>query len=113
WVRPYEVSKASTTKSGVLRPTTDTGSSGSAADFATASANGRFLLTSPAISVWSSGKMKWLTQSSGRHWSSGSTFAAESQVDISGVKPNVPYRTVAWLSVSPLVVYSSAEMSGS
>jgi hypothetical protein len=83
------VSKASTTKSGVLRPTTETGSSGSCVDRATASANGMFLATSAAISSSSSGKMKPLTQSSGSHSSSGTDADTLWQVDISGVKPSV------------------------
>ena len=52
----------------------------------------------------SSGKIKPLTQSSASHSSLGSESDAASQVDISGVKPSVPYCTVVCVSVSPLVV---------
>ena len=38
---------------------------------------------------------------------------ADSHVDISGVNPSVPYASCMCESVSPLVVYSSAAMSGS
>ena len=56
------------------------------------------------MSSSSSGKLKPLTHSSGRHSSSGSDAETVSQVVISGVKPSVPYRTVMCVSVSPLVV---------
>ena len=63
-----------------------------------------FFSNSCWMSSSSSGKMNSLAQSSGSHSSSGSTAAATSQVDISGVKPRVPYCTCMCVSVSPLVV---------
>ena len=63
-----------------------------------------FFSNSAWMSSSSSGKMKSLTQSSASHSSSGTESDAASQVDISGVKPSVPYWTVACVSVSPLVV---------
>jgi hypothetical protein len=113
WREPYEVSNASTVRSAVLRPTTETGRSGVCADCPTESANGRFLTNSSWTSFSSSGKLKPLSQFTASHWSSGYRFEMVSQVLISGVKPSAPVRTWAWKSVSPLVVYSSAEMSGS
>jgi hypothetical protein len=92
------------TKSGVLRPTTDTGLSGSSAERAVASANGMFLANSAWIRSSSSGKMNSLMQFSGSHSSSGSDADTVSQVVISGVKPSVPYLMVMYESVSPLVV---------
>ena len=72
WVVPYETANGSATKSAAVRPTTETGSSGSCADLATDSANGMFFANSAWISSSSSGKLKPLTQSSGCHSSSGS-----------------------------------------
>ena len=95
----------STRKSSAVRPTTDTGSSGSAADSATDSANGMFFSNSACTSSSSSGKLKPLAQSSASHSSSGIRRSdAASQVDISGVKPSVPYAPCMCVSVSPLVV---------
>ena len=101
---PYDTSKESTWKSAALRSTTEAGSSGSAADSATESANGMFFSNSAWISCSSSGKLKPLWQSSASHSSSGTESDAASQVDISGVKPRVPKASVMWVSVSPLVV---------
>ena len=77
-------------KSGAVRPTTETGSSGSSADWAVAMANGMFFSNSACTSSSSSGKMKTLVQSAGSHSSSGTDSAAVSQVAISGVKASVP-----------------------
>ena len=90
WGSPYETSNESTTKFGVSMPTTDTGSSGSAADLATARANGMFFSNSAWISPSSSGKLNPLSQSSASHWSPGMASDTDSHVDISGVKPSVP-----------------------
>src|SRR6478736_324884 len=113
WGSPVDTAKLSTTNSGVSRPTTDTGSSGSKTDRAVASANGRFFANSAWTSASSSGKLKSLSQSAGSQASAGFDSLAVSQVDISGVKPSVPYAAAACSVVSPFVVYSSAEMSGS
>ena len=80
----------STRKSSASRPTTDSGSSGSSADFATDSANGMFFSNSACTSPSSSGNSKPLPQSAASHSSFGSESEAASQVDISGVKPSVP-----------------------
>ncbi len=72
-----------------------------------------FFSNSAWISPSSSGKLKPLWQSSASHSSSGTEFDAASQVAISGVKPSVPNASCVCESVSPFVVYSSAEMSGS
>ena len=77
----------STRKSSAVRPTTETGSSGSLADSATDSANGMFFSNSAWTSSSSSGKSKPLPQSVASHSSSGTDSEAASQVDISGVKP--------------------------
>ena len=87
-----------------MRPTAETGLAGSLADWATDSANGMFFWNSAWIRPSSSGKLKPLWQSAGSHWSSGSIADAVWQVVISGVKPTVPKRTCACVSVSPLVV---------
>ena len=94
----------STRKFSARRPTTDSGSSGSSADLATEIANGMFFSNSAWISPSSSGKLKPLAQSSATHSSSGTESDAASQVDISGVKPSVPYSSVMCVSVSPFVV---------
>ncbi len=117
-VVPCETAKGSETRSAAVRGlpsslTTETGSSGSWADLATDRANGMFFSNSAWISSSSSGKLKPERQSSDSHSSSGMESETVSQVVISGVKPSVPWATWAWVSVSPLVVYSSAEMSGS
>ncbi len=77
-----------------MRPTTDTGSSGSRADLATASAKGMFFSNSAWTSSSSSGNSKPLPQSSATHSSSGTESEADSHVAISGVNPSVPY--TAW-----------------
>jgi hypothetical protein len=101
---PKETSNVSTRKFSARRPMTDSGSSGSSADSATDSANGMFFSNSCWTSASSSGKLKPLRQSSAFHSSVGFDSDAASQVDISGVKPSVPYRSVMWVSVSPFVV---------
>ena len=87
-----------------MRPTEDTGSSGSRADFARERANGMFFSNSAWIRPSSSGKLKPLMQSSASHSSLGSESDTVWQVVISGVKLRVPLLTVACPSVSPLVV---------
>lgn len=81
---------ASVSKSGVVRPTGETGSSGVRAECPTASANGRFFWNSFWTSASSSGNSKSLPQSPGSHGSSGSSFAAVVQVAISGVIDRAP-----------------------
>ena len=81
---------SSTTKSGTSRPIADTGFDGSTADLATDSANGMFFSNSACTNASESGKLKTLSQSAGSNSSSGSAALAVWQVDISGVKPNVP-----------------------
>jgi hypothetical protein len=72
-----------------------------------------FFSNSAWTSPSSSGNSKPEPQSSRTHSSSGTESEAASHVAISGVKPKTPYFSVMYVSVSPLVVYSSAEMSGS
>jgi hypothetical protein len=67
-----------------VRPTTDTGSSGSWADCATASANGRFFSNSACTSASESGKLKTLSHSPRLEGVVGSTALADWQVAISG-----------------------------
>ena len=110
---PYDTGKLSTWKSAASRPTTDTGSSGSSADSADGQRERDVLRELGLDQASSSGKLKPLSQSSGSHSSSGSIADAVSHVVISGVKPSVPYASCMCESMSPLVVYSSAEMSGS
>ena len=76
----------STRKSSASRPTTDTGSSGSFADSATASANGMFLLELGLDERLVVRELEAAEpQSSASHSSSGTESDAASQVDISGV----------------------------
>ena len=63
-----------------------------------------FFSNSAWISSSSSGKLNPLTQSSASHSSSGTESDAASHVDISGVKPSVPYASCMCESRSPFVV---------
>ena len=87
---PYDTEKLSTSKSGTVRPTTDTGTSGDRAERAVARAKGRFFWNSACTRPSSSGNVKTLAQSSAAHSSAGSWSLTVSQVDISGVKARTP-----------------------
>ena len=100
---PYETLNASATSGAAALPTELTGVSGVAADSAKAIAIGTFFSNSCWISFSSSGKLKTLRQSSGRHSSFLFTALAVSQVDISGVIARVPCALCMWSVVSPLV----------
>ena len=95
WVVPYETANGSITRSAALRPTTETGSSGSWVDFATRERERDVLRELGLDQLLVVGEVEAADTVVRVPLVVGDRSETVWQVVISGVNPRVPYLTVA------------------